>query len=401
MKVKIRQRTYPDGQRVWSCDIHVAPAGSAEVERFRLAAPDGVTSKSGAERWAMEMARKIAAEGRPARTRRAQRDKAAREAAREAAERASYVPTLAEFFPSYLQHLEAERMKPNTVTSYEKAGRIHILPVLGGVRLDRFGEMDLQRLKSSMRTRAPSTVNQTLNALAGALRLASTRHPTVVVPKIARLRVPNTDQLRFYNVEESAALVAAAQRWPVRLAAILLALDAGLRRNEVYALRWSDLNMGQAEITVRHTLHRDRLLPTKSAKPRRVPMTARLLAAVQAMPRDAEWVLPRSERRVTAPVGLSATVCMVARAAGVPDHGPHSLRHTFATHLLAAGADLRAVQALLGHSSPTVTARYLHLLPGAERAAVTKLEAMTAAQTAAQATVTDLALARMARARKH
>ena len=394
MKVTIRQRSYADGRRVWSCDIHVAPAGSAEVERFRLTAPDGVTSKSGAERWAMDTARRIAADGRPPRTRRAQRDKAACEAA----VRASYVPTLAEFFPSYLLHLETERMKPNTILAYEKAGRVHILPVLGAVHLDRVAEMDLQRLKSSMRTRGPETVNQVINALLGALRLASALHPAVVVvPKIPMLRVPDTGQIRFYSVEESAGLVAAARRWPVRLATILLALDAGLRRSEVYALRWSDVNLAQAEITVRHTLFGDRLLPTKSDKPRRVPMTGRLLAAVQAMPRDSEWVLPRSKSRPAAPVCLASTIHTVARIAGVPDHGPHSLRHTYATHLFAAGADLRAVQALLGHSSPTVTARYVHLLPGAERAAVTKLEEMTAAL----ATVTDLAQVRTARSKKH
>lgn len=404
MRVKIRQRRFPDGRTVWTADVHVQPAGGSKVERFRVTAPPGVTSKSGAERWGMETARRIATEGRPGNSKRAREETAQREAA----ERAAFVPAIAAFWPTYLQHLEAERMKPHTIAAYGRAGRNKILPVLGELGLDRVSELDIQRLKASMRALAPSSVNQTLNALAGMFKLARVHYPAVVAPTITRLRVPQTDHLRFYSFEQAAALVRTASRWPVRLAAILLALDAGLRLGEVYALRWCDVDLKHTEITVRHSLCAGELLPPKNGKPRRVPMTARLVAAILAYPRDPVWILPRStkppgegSRSTNAPVGLTSTIRTVAREADVPDHGPHSLRHTYATHLLAAGADLRAVQALLGHASPTVTARYLHLLPGAERAAVAKLEAMVAAAApapeAAPATVTDLAHARSGR----
>jgi len=62
MRVKVRQRTYADGRVVWTCDVHVVPAGEKASERFRLVAPPQVTSKTGAERWAMEHARQIAAD---------------------------------------------------------------------------------------------------------------------------------------------------------------------------------------------------------------------------------------------------------------------------------------------------------------------------------------------------
>lgn len=121
----------------------------------------------------------------------------------------------------------------------------------------------------------------------------------------------------------------------------------------------------------------------KSGRSRRVPMTSRLLAALRSLDRTDEWLLPRGRqmkpgvvtRYTNTPVDLGAVLRLAARQAGVPDLGPHALRHTFATLLLSAGADLRAVQQLLGHSSIAVTARYLHLLPGADRAAVVKLEA--------------------------
>lgn len=393
MKVKTRLRK--DGASVsWQADIHVTPKGGEAPERFRLTAPDGVTSRSGCERWAMEQARKIAAEGRPYSTRRAREERQQREQR----ERQLNVPTLVEFWPAYLEHLEAERMAPNTVRAYAKAGRVHVLPTLGHHKLDEIGEFAVLRLKAAVKHLKPNTANQVLNALAGALQLARVSHPQIVVPPITRLRVPDTDHIRVFSIEEAGALVAAASGKPDRLAAILLGLDAGLRRREAPALRWSDVDFNGGIITVRHSLYRGELRPTKSGKARKVPLTAQLRAALADLPRDSEWVLPRGAGG--GPPCLRARVRTAASKAGVPDHGPHALRHSYATHLLAAGVDLRTVSALMGHGSLTVTARYLHLLPGAEQAAAEKLEAARAAPPrSGPATVTDLARARAARGR--
>lgn len=377
MKVTTRQRSYSDGRTVWTADIHVAPAGSREVERFRLVAPDQVTTRSGAERWAMGEARRIAAEGRPPRTRRARAERAEIDAARAAAR----LPTFGDFWPRFLAHLVDARRKASTLELYERVGRLRLLPALGQLPIDRIGELDVQRIRAGMRSSKPAHVNQTLATLSSCLTLAAARHG-ITAPRIARVRNTADETIRYYTREEAAALVdALAGDPPDRLAAILLGLDAGLRKGEIYALRWADIDRGV--IVVRHTIWRGELTPTKSGKARRVPMSRRLAAALRTVPRSSEWILPRSSRRSTKrgadgackPVDLGVVLRTAARRAGLPNHKPHALRHTFATLALSGGAKLRAVQALLGHASISITARYLHLLPGDDQAAVDALEA--------------------------
>jgi integrase len=395
VRVRVRQRHYPDGSSVWTADLHVQPAGEPEVERFRITAPSTVTTKSGAERWAMERAKRIAVEGRPRNTKKARVAKAQLEAA----ERAAYVPTLGEFWPTFLEHLRAERRKPNTIDSYTRVGTRKLLPLFLGTRLTAITQIDVQRLKASMQTAAASYVNLALTVLAQVLKLAAAHHPAVVVPPLRRVRDTAGPHLRFYDRDQAAALVRATEGQPERLAAILLALDAGLRRNEVHALRWHDVDLVAGELTVRHSLCRGQLLTPKSGKPRRVPLTRRLAGVLADLGRSSEWILPRSTQtkvgslRENAPVDLGAVLTSAAKLAGVPDLKSHALRHTFACHALAAGADLQAVSKLLGHSNVAVTAAsYCHLLPGADRQAVSKLEAFATAPS--PATVTDLAHAR-------
>jgi integrase len=393
VKVKVRQRK--DGETVmWQADIHVTAKGCEAPERFRLNAPPTVTSKSGCERWAMEQARKIAAEGRPYSTRRAREERQQREEQ----ERALNVPTLAVFWPLYLEHLEAERRAPNTILACEKSGRVHLLPPLGARRLDQVTELDVQRVKVAMKDRKPYTVNQVLNTLAGVLKLAKVHHPQIVIPRIQRVRLSGEQHIRCYSPVEAAALVAKADR-PDRLAGLLLGLDAGLRREEIPALRWVDVDLAAGTLHVRHQLYKGELRLPKFGKTRKVPLTASLRAALLSLSRESEWVLPRGKTGKSA-VDIESTVRAVARRAGVPNHGPHALRHTFATHALASGVDLRTVSALMGHASVVITARYLHLLPGAEAAAAVKLEEFhRQAHPPQPGTVTDLAQARSERMR--
>lgn len=108
----------------------------------------------------------------------------------------------------------------------------------------------------------------------------------------------------------------------------------------------------------------------KGNKERRVPLGSRAIAALEAYLRldrpalvarrpDTTTVFVSKSGRPLSRIGLWSIVKRTARTAGLPDTiSPHTLRHSFATHLLAGGADLRAVQEMLGHASIATTQVY-------------------------------------------
>lgn len=138
--------------------------------------------------------------------------------------------------------------------------------------------------------------------------------------------------------------------------------SCGLRVSELAALRWRDLDAALRLVRVQG----------KGAKQRIVPIGRPALDALARYRRAAaqqRWPTGEDDRVFVNARGGPLTTRSVARrvAAAVrrsrisADASPHTLRHSFATHLLTAGADLRAIQELLGHSSLATTERYTHV----------------------------------------
>ena len=143
----------------------------------------------------------------------------------------------------------------------------------------------------------------------------------------------------------------------LRLTALVeLLYGSGLRATELVSLP-------------RHGVQPDKpflILAGKGGKERLVPISDRARAAVAEwaalVPRDSLWLFPSGQKHLSR-VRLFQLVRELAAAAGIPPErvSPHVLRHAFATHLLEGGADLRALQLLLGHADIATTQIYTHV----------------------------------------
>jgi integrase/recombinase XerC len=143
-------------------------------------------------------------------------------------------------------------------------------------------------------------------------------------------------------------------------AVLELLYGSGLRVSELCSLRPSDLDFDAGSVRVVGKGNKERLAPLSApavAALRHYCDTARQALAESGRPGDSDPLFlnlrgnPLTDRDVRR---------IIDRRASSPTH-PHALRHTFATHLLDGGADLRAVQELLGHSHLTTTQIYTHV----------------------------------------
>lgn len=225
---------------------------------------------------------------------------------------------------------------------------------------------DLRRwLASTARDRrpAPATLARRIAAVRSFYRWMLERGLLDTNPA-ARLRPPRVPRRapRFLDVDEAAEVVerpSQSGRLALRNRALLeLLYGAGLRVGEAVALDVADLDLSSRLVRVRQG---------KGGRDRVVPFGPPCAAALE------RWLGTRSGEQQTAALFLnnrgrrlsSRSAWQIARDAGavngIADVHPHALRHSCATHLLGAGADLRAIQEQLGHASLSTTQRYTHV----------------------------------------
>ena len=161
------------------------------------------------------------------------------------------------------------------------------------------------------------------------------------------------------SVEEVAQLLAAARAGRERIL-LMTAYACGLRISELLALQVTDIDSARMVVHVRQG---------KGAKDRQVPLSARLLTELRTWwcgHRTKPWLFPgltAESRHKPMNVTSVQRMCkqIVVRAKLKKAASMHTLRHSYATHLLEAGVDVVTLQKLLGHTSLSTTARYLHV----------------------------------------
>jgi integrase len=273
-----------------------------------------------------------------------------------------------------------ERYKPSALRGYERALRTRLLPALGGLRLAALGRPLLQELVDGLVAEglAASTVRNALLPLRAIYRRALARSELFSNPTLG-LALPalGGGRERVVPAGEAAALLAALPAGERALWAT--ALYAGLRRGELRALRWRDVDFEQGLLRVERSWDPmvGPVAPKSRAGRRRLPLAAPLqveLAARRPAAGD-ELVFGGADGR---PFGQAAVERARRhwRRAGLAPLGLHDCRHSYAALMIAAGVNPKALQQYMGHSSISVTLdRYGHLLPGNERQAGTMLAA--------------------------
>jgi integrase len=281
-----------------------------------------------------------------------------------------------------IRNRSGDPYRPSAIRTYETALRLRILPELGGRRLSELHRNDLQDIVDDLIAAGlnPSTIRTALMPVKVICSRALHRGELQVNPT-AGLAMPavRSGRYRIADPVEAAALLAALETdrpiWAT-------AMFAGLRRGELKALRAGSVDLKANVIhVVRGWDDKEGEIETKGRNLRRVPIIPELRELLLA------HLMHTGRRDDDLVFGLTASVPFDTRmlytrayavwdAAGLKRISPQECRHTFASLMIAAGANAKTISTYMGHSSIQVTYdKYGHLMPGNEDQAAELLDA--------------------------
>lgn len=308
---------------------------------------------------------------------------------------------LDEHLDKWLKTVAKGRVRERTYQGYEELLKLHIRPKLGVKRLCDIQPMDIQEVYSAMQAKGLSaqTIYHAHKVLTSPLKQAVkwnmlSRNPAscVELPRIQR------KEMHALSADEANRFLLAAKsdKWYTLL---LFALETGMRPEEYFGLKWSDIDFSSGVATVKRVAVWLKgkgwtFEEPKTAKSRRsIPLSDALLSALkQHKVKQSEYILQQGEH-------YKRLDLVFAGKPGIPLHRNsfvnrhfkrvleranlpktirlYDLRHTCATLLLLSGENPKVVSERLGHASVVLTLdTYSHVLPNMQQAATDKLSKM-------------------------
>jgi integrase len=238
---------------------------------------------------------------------------------------------------------------------------------LGGLRLDQFAPEyidDFKRIRKleanrkTGRARKSSGINTELQVLRTILNWArKDRGQPVPIFEITPLSEAHPRTLAW-SADEVKRLYAACRRHRNLLPLVMFLLNTGCRKGEAIAAEWTWIDWDARMLRIPVT----EWWQPKDGEPREVPVSDVLVAMLKTLPRVSDRHVFAS-RFGTPFEKFPETMVWAIREAGLRG-GPHTARHTFASHFLARKPDLLILGRIMGHSAQTMTERYAHMLPG-------------------------------------
>lgn len=273
----------------------------------------------------------------------------------------------------WLRYVEHDRAcKPSTLSDYRSVVRAHLLPAFGGMRLEELTPALIEawrdELTSGERRVSNRTSNKSLTILGAILERArkSFGLPTNPARDVEKLRQRYDEQsFDFYSPEEVHVLARAADD-DQDAAIFLTAAFTGLRRGELVALRWRDVDFERSVIRVQASYANGQLTSPKSGKGRSVPMVPEVAKALDGLSRrehfiaDDDLVFPGIAGGYLDGSALRRRFVAAQKRAGLRPIRFHDLRHTFGTLAVRGAESIVELQAWMGHADVKTTMRYTH-----------------------------------------
>ncbi|MBA3394609.1 MAG: site-specific integrase [Deltaproteobacteria bacterium] len=269
------------------------------------------------------------------------------------------VPTFSTFsVERYRPHAKAHLRA--TTWSARRYQLATLVEHFGALKLTAIGPHEIEAFKQVRLAEGikPISINNELAVLQAVLSYARLLRVQIALTEIKRLPVKEKSRLLVWSGDQVKCLLAKCSKLSADLIPLVMFLaNTGTRRGEALALRWVDIDLATRMIRVTPS---EEWQP-KSGRPREIPISDELHDVLLALPRRSEYVFttPKGERYTCWP---KRKFDRARKAAGLQG-GPHTLRHTFASHFLKEVPDLFLLARVLGHSDTRVTKLYSHLLP--------------------------------------
>jgi len=271
----------------------------------------------------------------------------------------------------FLQNLRERNASPNTILAYGKdlaefvkyIGPIERPDQLDHVRIRGFLSHLYERgLGKTSVARHLAAVRSLYKWLAREGKVKQNPAALVSTPKLAKKlpRVPTIEEVNNVLDGELPETAAFVERDKMILE---LLYGCGLRNSELIGINLDDIHWSNETILVRGKGRKERMVPlgdTAAEAIREYLSKRKELLASRKKTTPALLVNLRGQRLTTRSVGRIVKHIAVSKGLS-PDVHPHTLRHAFGTHLLEEGADLRAIQEMLGHERLSTTQRYTQL----------------------------------------
>ena len=274
--------------------------------------------------------------------------------------------TLSQWMDQWLED-KVGTIRPKTLANHRGYIKNHIEPALGHKQISLIKAADIRkfyaRISNELASCTVRCIHTTLHGILGAAvqtRLIPS-NPTeeVGAPKF------NCKPKQVLTDEQLDTFMETIKEDLIWHDFFYTELTTGLRRGELCALRWEDLDVEHGTLHVRHTLHKEKGKPlttgdTKTyAGTRKIvlpPSTAQLLTERRKTALT-EWIFPAPVKpeMPTDPSAAYNRLKVLLKQAGLPDIRFHDLRHTFATHALASGVDIKTLSGILGHTQAAFT----------------------------------------------